>query len=41
LTLRNRARRRVHFWAAILTLCLTVATAVTGTWMILVAPWKG
>ncbi len=41
LTLRDRKHRRLHFWCAMITLALTVATAITGTWMISVAPWKG
>lgn len=34
LTLRNRSRRRVHLACALLTLALTVATAITGAWML-------
>lgn len=36
-TLRNRSHRKLHFKLAMTTLVLTVAAAVTGTWMILAA----
>lgn len=35
MTLRDRSRRRVHLICALFTLTLTVATAVTGAWMLL------
>lgn len=37
MTLRDRRRRRLHLAAALLTLALTVAAAVTGTWMVFAA----
>lgn len=37
MTLRDRRHRRLHLAAALLTLALTVAAAVTGTWMVLAA----
>lgn len=37
LTWRNRRWRRVHLVAAFATLLLTVAAAVTGTWMVFAA----
>lgn len=37
MTLRNRRHRKLHLALALFTLGLTVAAAVTGTWMILVA----
>jgi hypothetical protein len=36
-TLRNRARKKLHLVLALTTVALTVAAAVTGTWMILAA----
>lgn len=39
-TLRNRRWRRVHLYLAMLTLALTVVTAVTGTWMLLASPLR-
>lgn len=40
-TLRDRSRRRVHLVCALLTLALTLATAVTGAWMILASTPRG
>jgi hypothetical protein len=37
MTLRDRRHRRAHLVAALATLALTVAAAVTGTWMVLAA----
>ncbi|MCC7014603.1 MAG: hypothetical protein IT454_18730 [Planctomycetes bacterium] len=37
LTLRNRQHKSLHFRLAMVTLGLTIAAAITGTWMILVA----
>lgn len=37
LTLRDRRHRRLHLVLALVTLLLTVAAAVTGTWMVLAA----
>lgn len=37
MTLRDRKRRRLHLTVALITLLLTVAAAVTGTWMVLAA----
>lgn len=37
MTLRNRRHKTMHFRLAMVTLGLTVAAAVTGSWMILVA----
>lgn len=37
MTLRDRRWRRLHLAAALATLALTVAAAVTGTWMVLAA----
>ena len=37
MTLRNRRHRRMHLIAALVTLALTVAAAVTGTWMVFAA----
>lgn len=36
-TLRDRRHRRLHLRLALLTLALTVLTAITGTWMLLAA----
>lgn len=36
-TIRNARFRRLHFRIAVAVLLLTVATAVTGTWMVLAA----
>jgi hypothetical protein len=38
LTIRNPRWRRRHRFCAFLVLALTVATAVTGTWMVLASP---
>jgi hypothetical protein len=38
LTLRNRRWRKRHLFCAVLILTLTLLTAVTGSWMVLVAP---
>lgn len=38
LTLRNRAHKRLHLAMALIVLTLTVTTAVTGSWMLYLAP---
>jgi hypothetical protein len=38
MTLRSRKHRRLHFWMAMLVIVLTVVTAITGTWMLLLSP---